>query len=215
MKQVALITMALTWLVTNAQAAQLFDKRTDKPANLATELKSSNVKLEGPLQKTKMRSKDQMRVLLGTPLNTKSVGPAMQAEWSYRLSESQPVIVTGGVGYMIETKDNVKSEPRNFHHVPLFANIGYQPYLTKAIRLNVSAGPSVRHTFERGFTPSQSQNTAYGDLLAQIGAEYEWSETLSNSGRSLGLRANRYFGLSEKAAASQLDSVYMIFSFDL
>lgn len=189
------------------------DKNNQK--NILSESKTQATAPDAWLQPVKGRSLEYLRLMMGTALNAKSVGPSVQAEWSLRLSQKSPFFVTSGIGYFIETKNNSLGSPRNFHNLPVLAAGGYSQKFYKNLRFNVLTGPVLRMSFERGTVREENHAYSYGDLMAAAGLDYEWTNNLTGDGRSVGLRASRYFGLSGRPEANAFDSLLASFTFDL
>lgn len=201
-------------LLADANAAQ-FDKKTIPTKNILEEGRISAITSESGLQPIRARSLEMIRVMVGTPINTKGIGPEVQAEWQTRLSHQNPLFASVGIGYLIETKQNTMGADRNFHQMPISINAGYSTRLAKSWKASLAAGPVLRQVFERGNAREQNRSYSYGDLIASLGVDYEWLNTVRNSGQSVGLRASRMFGLANNPNAAPIDSVLVGFAFDL
>lgn len=206
--------IALIVLLPSLSLAQNTFKKIETP-DLLGESKLSNLVYENGLQPIRNRSLTMMQVMLGTPATIRSVGPSAQVQWSRRMTYTSPVFLSMGLGYTQETKQNQLNQPRNFHHLPVFGTVGYRVRPLKSWIIGAEAGPALRMIMERGYTLEQEQNYSYGDLFAQVGLDYEWINEMTGSGRSLGLRVSRYFGLPDAAVAQPLDSYLAAFSWDL
>jgi hypothetical protein len=180
---------------------------------LVNENSHSTVKLEESLQRFKARSDSSLRYSLGFPLERRSVGPSAQMDLIARIKA--PLHLACGVGYTQDTRNGSLGQARNYHFLPVNLSLGINQRMIKNFRLNAEAGPTYKFVFERGFTPEQNENHSYLDLQAFLGISYEWSRSVTNSGREIGLRYQRYFGVIETDAVPAMSLLFGFMTWDI
>ena len=153
--------------------------------------------------------------MLGSAVNTGSVAPSVQVEWSTKLTQVNPLYASAGLGYLIQEKYQTDTLQKKYHQFPLFMSLGYATRLTQNWKASVASGPALRQIFERGNTAEQHHTYTYGDIVANLNLDYEWVDRFTGAGQSVGLRASRLFGVANANVSPAIDSLLLGLSFDL
>lgn len=212
---IEILLILLATIPSQAASKSGFDKVSSATpaAYLLEENSSMLVKLDNSLQDLRQKSPASLRYSVGMPLERVAIGPSAQMDLVRKL-KNLPFYLSTGVGYTLETRKNSDGESRNYHYLPFNLSLGAE---RKFLNLNfiLEAGPSYRFTFERGFTPEQRQDYSYLDLQGFLGISYDWTRPITESGREIGIRYQRYFGLLERDAAPPLAILFGYMAWDI